>query len=91
MQRLQAKGIKVVTSARVKEILDDGVVFERDGQDESIHNVDSIVLALGSRPVDKLSEKIKDKVAEVHVIGDASQPRKVLEAVVEAAELGRKI
>jgi 2,4-dienoyl-CoA reductase-like NADH-dependent reductase (Old Yellow Enzyme family)/thioredoxin reductase len=91
MQRLQAKGIKVVTSARVKEILDDGVVFERDGQDESIHNVDSIVLALGSRSIDKLSEKIKDKVAEVHVIGDAKEPRKVLEAVVEAAELGRKI
>jgi len=91
MQRLHTKGVKVVTSAKVKKILDDGVLFERDGQEESIHNVDSIVLALGASPVDLLSEKIKDKVAEVYVIGDAKEPRKVLEATVEAAEVGRKI
>jgi 2,4-dienoyl-CoA reductase-like NADH-dependent reductase (Old Yellow Enzyme family)/thioredoxin reductase len=91
MQRLHTKGVKVVTSAKVKEILEDGVLFERDGQEESIHNVDSIVLALGASPVDQLSEKIKDKVAEVHVIGDAKQPRKVLEATAEGAEVGRKI
>ena len=91
MQRLHAKGVKILTSAKVKEILDDGVVFVRDGQEESLHNIDNIVLALGARPVDHLSEKIKDKVAEVYVIGDAKEPRKVLEATAEGAEVGRKI
>jgi len=91
MERLHAKGVKILTSAKVKEILDDGVLFIRDGQEESVRNVDSIILALGSRPVDHLSEKIKDKVAEVYVIGDAKEPRKVLEATAEGAEIGRKI
>jgi pyruvate/2-oxoglutarate dehydrogenase complex dihydrolipoamide dehydrogenase (E3) component len=91
MQRLHAKGVKILTSAKVKEILDDGVLFVRDGQEESIHNVDSIILALGARAVDSLSEKIKGKVAEVYVIGDAKEPRKVLEATAEGAEIGRKI
>jgi len=91
MQRLHAKGVKVMTSAKVKEILDDGVLFMRDGEEGSIHNADYVVLALGSRPVDHLSEKIKGKVAEVYVIGDAKEPRKVLEATAEGAEVGRKI
>jgi pyruvate/2-oxoglutarate dehydrogenase complex dihydrolipoamide dehydrogenase (E3) component len=91
MQRLHAKGVKILTSARVKEILDDGVLFTRDGEEESIHNVDNIVLALGAKPVDHLSERIKDKVAEVYVIGDAKEPRKILEATAEGAEIGRKI
>ena len=91
MQRLHAKGVKILTSAKVKEILDDGVLFVRDGQEESIHNVDSIILALGARAVDSLSEKIKGKVAEVYVIGDAKEPHKVLEATAEGAEVGRKI
>ena len=44
----------------------------------------------GARPADQLSEKIKGKVAEVYVIGDAKEPRKVLEATAEGAEIGRK-
>jgi len=91
MQRLRDKGVKILTSAKVKEILDDGVLFIRSGQEESIHNVDTIVLALGARAVDHLSEKIRDKVAEVYVIGDAKEPRKVLEATAEGAEVGREI
>jgi len=91
MQRLRDKGVRILTSARVKEILDDGVLFVRDGQEESIHNVDTIVLALGARAVDHLSKKIRDKVTEVYVIGDAKEPRKVLEATAEGAEVGRRI
>jgi NADPH-dependent 2,4-dienoyl-CoA reductase/sulfur reductase-like enzyme len=91
MMRLEAKGVKILTSAKVKEILDDGVVYIRDGQEEAIHNVDNIILALGARPVNHLSEKLKGKVPEVHVIGDANEPRKVLEATTEGAQVGRKI
>ena len=46
---------------------------------------------MGSRSVDQLSKKIRDKVAEVYVIGDAKEPRKALEAIAEGAEAGRKI
>jgi len=91
MMRLRAKGVKILTLAKVKEILDDGVVFIRDGREESIQNVDNIILALGTRPVDHLSEKLNGKVAEVYVIGDAKEPRKVLEATASGAEVGRKI
>ncbi len=106
MQRLRENGVKVLTSTKVKEILEDGVVTVnavkevledwtvviRDGQvQETIGGVDTIILALGARSVDELSDKIKDKVAEVYVIGDAKEPRKALEAIAEGAEVGRKI
>jgi 2,4-dienoyl-CoA reductase-like NADH-dependent reductase (Old Yellow Enzyme family)/thioredoxin reductase len=95
MQRLRENGVKIVTSARVKEVLEDGVVAIKDGQDgqqeTTILGMDHIVLAMGARPVDQLSKKIRDKVAEVYVIGDAKEPRKALEAIAEGAEAGRKI
>jgi hypothetical protein len=50
-----------------------------------------VILALGAKPVDNLSTGLKDKVAEVHVIGDAGQARKILEATAEAARIGRMI
>ena len=91
LQSLRRKGVKWVTSAHVKEILDDGVVFVRHGREDSIRGMDCIILALGVKPVDELRENIKDKVSEVYVIGDAKEPRTALEAMAEAAEIARKI
>lgn len=89
--RLKEKGVKVITSATVKEILEDGVVFSREGREETIRGMDYILLACGASSVDVLSEKIKPIVPEVYVIGDAKKPRKALEAIAEAAEIARKI
>lgn len=91
LPRLQEKGVKVIASATVREVLEDGVVIIRDGQEEAIRGMKYIILACGTRPVDELSQKIKDKVAEVYVIGDAKKPRKALEAIAEGSELGGKI
>jgi len=80
-----------LTSATVREILDDGVILLRDGEEESIREVTNVVLARGVESVEELSEKIADKVAEVYVIGDAKETRKALEAIAEGAEVARQI
>jgi len=46
---------------------------------------------MGVRPIDDISDKIKDKVSEVYVIGDAKEGRTALEAIAEGSEVGRKI
>lgn len=89
--RLKDKGVQVITGATVKEILEDGVVYRKDDKDEQIRGVDFIILACGACSVDEISDKIKGKIAEVYVIGDAKQPRKALEAIAEAADLARAI
>ena len=91
MERLNGYGVNIITSAKVKAILDDGVVFTTNGKEESIRGVNSIILAMGAKPVNDLEEKLTGKVAEVHVIGDAKEPRRAFEAIHEAAEIARKV
>ena len=86
MDRIRQKGIEVMVRAKVVEFLEDGVVIERDGQRETIGGAERIVLCTGIRPVDDLAARIGDKVGEVHVIGDARQPRRLYEAISEGRE-----
>lgn len=91
LQRLREKGVKVITCAKLRKILDDGVVYVKDGQEEVIHGIGHIILAMGTKSVDEISEKIRGRVNEVYVIGDAREPRMALEAIAEGAEVGRRI
>ena len=60
---------------------------------DPLHSLKHLLLYdwMGTQSVDELSKKIKGRVAEVYVIGDAQEPRKALEAIAEGAEIGRKI
>lgn len=91
VERLTSGKVDVITSAQVKEILEDGLVFVRDGKEETVRGTDNIVLATGVKSVNELSAAIKDKAAEVYVIGDAKEPSKALEAIAEGAAIGRQI
>ncbi len=91
MQNLRENGVQILTSTKVKEFLEDGVIVIRNGQEETIRGMKRIVLAMGARSVEVLSEKLKDKVSEVYVIGDAKQARRALEAIAEGAQIGRAI
>jgi len=91
VERLIEKRVEVIHQAKVTEILDDGVVYEKDGKEETIHGAECIILAVGVQSVDTLSESIRDVVPEVHVIGDANTPAKALQATAAAAEIGRII
>jgi len=91
MERLREKGVKIRTSTKVKEFFEDGVLVEKDGKDEAMRGMDYIVLGMGVRSMDEISEKMKGKVPELYVIGDAKQGRTALEAIAEGSEVGRKI
>ena len=91
MERLREKQVTILLNSKVKEILDDGVIYEKDGKDEEIHGAGCVALAVGVKSLNTLSEAIKDKVAEVHVIGDAGMSAKLVQATAAGAEIGRRI
>jgi len=91
MERLREKHVKVILNAKVKEILDDGVVIEREGKEESIKGMETVVLATGVKPVNELYSQIKDKVEKAYIIGDAQNPAKLVQATASAASIGRII
>jgi len=88
--RLIALGVQVYPSHPLMEVNPEGVFLD-DGGNLLFLPATTVVMAVGSRPVDGLCEELASMGVELHVIGDASQPRDALEAMHEAAELGRRL
>jgi 2-enoate reductase len=88
---LREAGVKIITGVRVVEVADDGIVIaDKDGK-RSILKADTVVLALGMKPVNGLLENLDDKVPEVYAIGDCVEPRRVLGAIWEGFRTARLI
>jgi 2,4-dienoyl-CoA reductase-like NADH-dependent reductase (Old Yellow Enzyme family)/thioredoxin reductase len=90
-QRLTEKGVSVLTSTRVKELGRGYAVVEDTSGTRKIDGFDTIVLAVGSKPDDRIAKSLEGKVPELHVIGDASEAREALEAVYEGEEIALRI
>jgi len=91
MQKLRENSVRILASTKVKQFLDDGVVVERNGEEESIRGAKRIVLAMGAKPLDNLSEELSKIIEQVHVIGDAKEACRALEAIADGASIGRQI
>jgi 2,4-dienoyl-CoA reductase-like NADH-dependent reductase (Old Yellow Enzyme family)/thioredoxin reductase len=91
IQRLQNKGVKFITQAKVIEILADGVKYDKNGKEEILKGLNHVVVSMGTRSNNPFGEKLKGGAFEVHVIGDAKVPRDAMKAIAEGAEVGRRI
>jgi thioredoxin reductase len=88
--RLKKLGVVMITNAKVEEITDDGVVYEKNGEKQTAE-ADSVVLAVGSKPSVSLMNALKGKVSELYAIGNAKEPCNVLEAIHEGSRLAREV
>jgi soluble P-type ATPase len=52
---------------------------------------ETVVIAVGVRHNRELTDALKNSDLEIHTIGDAVEPRKVLEAIWEGFEVGNGI
>jgi 2,4-dienoyl-CoA reductase-like NADH-dependent reductase (Old Yellow Enzyme family)/thioredoxin reductase len=91
VKRLRSKGVNIITQAKVIEITRDGVKYLGNNKTEILSGFDNVVLAMGTRSTNLLSEKLKDSLIPKFVIGDAEVPRSALEAIAEGAEVGRRL
>jgi 2,4-dienoyl-CoA reductase-like NADH-dependent reductase (Old Yellow Enzyme family)/thioredoxin reductase len=89
--RLKAKGVQILTSTKAIRFEKKALWVEDSEGKKKLEGFDSIVVALGSAPNNELAESIRDRVSELYVIGDASKPREVMEAVLEGEEVALKI
>jgi len=89
--RLKAKGVQILTSTKVIRFEKESLWVEDSEGKKKLEGFDSIVVALGSAPDNELAESIRDRVSELYVIGDASKPREVMEALLEGEEVALKI
>jgi 2,4-dienoyl-CoA reductase-like NADH-dependent reductase (Old Yellow Enzyme family)/thioredoxin reductase len=90
-RRLSESRVTAVTAATIVEFTGDGVIVERNGRRENLGGRDTIVLAMGMVSVNELANEVKDRVPEIHVIGDAERPLKAMDAIAAGARVGRQI
>jgi 2,4-dienoyl-CoA reductase-like NADH-dependent reductase (Old Yellow Enzyme family)/thioredoxin reductase len=91
-QRLGEKGVTIHTSAQVKELGKGYAMIEDASGIRKLDNFDSIILALGSeKSNDVVYKNLEGKISELHVIGDAHQPREIVDAVYEGEEIAIKL
>ncbi|MBI4331275.1 MAG: FAD-dependent oxidoreductase [Chloroflexi bacterium] len=91
LERLAAKGVRLLPGVKYEEINRKGLVItNKQGQKELVR-ADTVVIAAGSRPNNKLAEDLKGKVAGLYVIGDCQKPGKIVDATAEGERVGREI
>jgi thioredoxin reductase len=61
----------------------------QDGKERVIEDVDAVVATIGSTSISNLASELNGKVAEIHVIGDAHEPKTVEAATYMGGDVGR--
>lgn len=92
-QRLFQKGVVLTPNTGVREISGNTVVvynvFNRE--ERRIEGADTIIIAYGGQDNGALYYALKEKVKEIYVVGDASGVRRVHDATMEGATVGRAL
>ncbi|BBB90222.1 MAG TPA: FAD-dependent oxidoreductase [Methylomusa anaerophila] len=85
LQRLAQKGVTILTGGAAQEVTAKGeLIIKRNGGEEILRGIDTVVLAVGYKSVTELEDVLKEKEVPYVKIGDCSKPRKVLDATWEA-------
>jgi 2,4-dienoyl-CoA reductase (NADPH2) len=78
---LKNKGVSMMAGVKYEEITEKGLtIVTKEGERRTLE-ADTIVPAVPLTPNTGLLETLKGKVAEVHLIGDCSEPKVIIDAV----------
>jgi 2,4-dienoyl-CoA reductase-like NADH-dependent reductase (Old Yellow Enzyme family)/thioredoxin reductase len=91
MKRLEEHRTQMIVNAKVKQFYPDGVSYEQDGTEKELRGFDTIVLSLGVKAYNPLEEKLRGKVKELYVIGDAEHAGKANQATEAGLAVALKI
>ena len=80
MYLMNQTGVVPITGARVIQILDGAVIYEKDGEEVRVE-ADSVYYAVGMRSIDDLYFQLDDVKVRTAIVGDAKQVGKVAGAV----------
>ena len=89
LRDLKEHGVEIVTRVEVKAIQAEGVLVRDQVEEERVVPADRVVLARGATPSNELAHALQD-LGPI-VIGDAAQPRKIINAVEEGYLAARRV
>ena len=87
---LREHGVNLLTEARVEAITDAGVVYVKDGKQQTVA-ADSVILASGVQANRGLAEALAGLGAEMHLLGDCKGVGYIEGALLDANRIARQI
>ena len=85
------KGATVLTEVKYEEITDKGIrIMTKEGERRTIE-ADTILITTPPVPNTELFNSLKGRIPEVYLIGDAKEPRLILEAIADGLRIGHAI
>lgn len=82
--------VKILTSGEIKEVTDNGAMVAHNGEVSEL-KADSIVFAVGFRPVKGLYRSVLGKGKDVYEVGDGKKVANIMTAVWDAYEIASKV
>jgi NADPH-dependent 2,4-dienoyl-CoA reductase/sulfur reductase-like enzyme len=87
LKSLNRSGVEILTETEVTRFENGQAFVKSNGDERALGEFDSVVVAVGMRPVNDLESRIREEGLEVKVIGDAKEPRKIYDAVREGYDV----
>jgi 2,4-dienoyl-CoA reductase-like NADH-dependent reductase (Old Yellow Enzyme family)/thioredoxin reductase len=84
--RLRDKNCKLLFNTVVKRIAEGSVTILSGGEEQTLSPVDQVIIAVGLKPHDDWQQILPARGIRHWVIGDACQPRRIIEATEEGAK-----
>ena len=91
VQRMRKKGVELICGAKVERVEENAIVYTKDGQEHTISDADTLVLAVGYRSGPALEELLKACGAACHIIGDAQKPGNLKDAITQGYETAKEL
>jgi len=83
--RLKEAGCRLLFNTTLRKIEESSVTVLIEDREQILSPVDQVVIAVGLKPYDRLKEILQARKIRHFIIGDALQPRRILEATEEGA------
>lgn len=90
LKRLRDRGVDIHTNTKVIRLEPDAAVAQADRR-ETHFPIETVVLAVGVLPNRELADRLEGSGLQTHVIGDALEPRKALEAIREGFQVATRL
>ncbi len=84
--RLRDKNCKLLFNTVVKRIAEGSVTILSGGEEQTLSPVDQVIIAVGLKPRDDWQQILQTRGIRHLAIGDACQPRRIIEATEEGAK-----
>jgi thioredoxin reductase len=93
MQRLAEAGVAISTSTHIRRIGERQVTTfnVHTEAEQTIEDVEAVVLCTGREPIDQLAHDLDGKVAQLYLVGDAQAARLLAAATYEGQKFARYI